>query len=420
MEHLLAQTFAVFVMLAILSILILVHEFGHFSVARFFGFQTPVFGFGLPFGPYAVLGKKWGTEFRVYACLLGGFVAIPELGDESSTHEETFGLQLKPFRKFPIWQRICVALAGVTFNVIFAYFVMAAMLFSFGEPTQPTIVHSLIESNPIAKEAGIHIGDQIREIDGYTVTTTDEAVHLLVARKMQEVSVKVIRDGKDMLVPMTTNKDGKVGMALVSKGPISYHKVDGGFFNVLLLAGERLWVLTASMLDAMGQMVVGVASGGHAGGVNGQPAFSVQDLHGVLAVIKIGADIAQQDWSQLFLFTIMISVDLAIINVLPWPALDGWHVFAMLIEAVRGKPMHDTTHGEIVKWGFISLLVLMAVVMVNDITALVTGKLDLKKKDKTQIEAPVDEKPSLKTPPAEEALKEETSKNSQVPAPATP
>lgn len=382
--ELLAQTFAIVVMLAILSILILVHEFGHFSVARYFGFQTPVFGFGLPFGPYTVIGKKWGTEFRVYACLLGGFVAIPELGDESSTHEETFGLQLKPFRKFPIWQRICVALAGVTFNIIFAYFVMAAMLFSFGEPTQPTIVHSLIESNPIAKQAGIKIGDQIREIDGLTVTTTDEAVHLLVARKAQEVSVKVIRDGQEMIVPMVTNKDGKVGMALISKGPISYHKVDGGVLNLLGLAGQKLWVLTASMVEAMGQMVVGVASGGHAGGVNGQPAFSVQDLHGVLAVIKIGADIAQQDWSQLLLFTIMISVDLAIINVLPWPALDGWHVAAMLIEAVRGKPMHDTTHGHIVKWGFISLLVLMAVVMVNDVTALLTGKLDLKKKAKDQ------------------------------------
>lgn len=413
--ELLAQTFAVVIMLAILSILILVHEFGHFSVARFFGFQTPVFGFGLPFGPYAVLGKKWGTEFRVYACLLGGFVAIPELGDESSTHEETFGLQLKPFRKFPIWQRICVALAGVTFNIIFAYFVMAAMLFTFGEPTQPTIVHSLIESNPIAKEAGIKIGDQIREIDGHTVTTTDEAVHLLVARKLQEVSVKVIRDGQEMNIPVTTNKDGKVGMALISKGPISYHKVDGGIFNIMILAAEKLWILTASMLDAMGQMVVGVASGGHAGGVNGQPSFSVQDLHGILAVIKIGADIAQQDWSQLFLFTIMISVDLAIINVLPWPALDGWHVAAMLIEAVRGKPMHDTTHGEIVKWGFISLLVLMAVVMVNDITALVTGKLDLKKK-KESIQAPKDEAPLAE--PTSESKPAET-ENSQALAPAT-
>ena len=96
-------------MLAILSILIIVHECGHFLVARFFGFQTPVFGFGLPFGPYVAIGRRWNTEFRIYALVLGGFVAIPELGDESAVSEEVFGLKLNPFKKFPIWQRMLVA-----------------------------------------------------------------------------------------------------------------------------------------------------------------------------------------------------------------------------------------------------------------------------------------------------------------------
>ncbi len=99
-----AQALAIFVMLAILSILIIVHEFGHFSVARFFGFQTPVFGFGLPFGPHWTIGHKWGTEFRIHALLLGGFVLIPELGDESSLQENNLSIVLKPFRKFAIWE----------------------------------------------------------------------------------------------------------------------------------------------------------------------------------------------------------------------------------------------------------------------------------------------------------------------------
>jgi len=77
------NSLAVLVMLGILSILIIVHEFGHFSVARLFGFQTPVFGFGLPFGPSWIIGRRWDTEFRIHAFLMGGYVAIPELGDES-------------------------------------------------------------------------------------------------------------------------------------------------------------------------------------------------------------------------------------------------------------------------------------------------------------------------------------------------
>src|ERR1700722_14540063 len=116
MNAFLLHSLGVFCMLGILSVLIIVHECGHFSVARFFGFQTPIFGFGLPFGPHWVVGKKWGTEFRIHACLLGGYVAIPELGDESNA--DAFGALTQPFRKFPIWQRALVAVAGVAFNVL--------------------------------------------------------------------------------------------------------------------------------------------------------------------------------------------------------------------------------------------------------------------------------------------------------------
>jgi len=158
-------------MLAILSVLILVHEAGHFFVARFFGFQTPVFGFGLPFGPHWVLGRRWGTEFRIHACLLGGYVAIPELGDESNAKEENYGAPLKPFRKFPIWQRALVAFAGVGMNIVFAYLVMFVMLSSVGQPTQPTVVYSLIKENPIAANAGVTVGDRVTAVDGEKVET---------------------------------------------------------------------------------------------------------------------------------------------------------------------------------------------------------------------------------------------------------
>ncbi|HND67561.1 MAG TPA: site-2 protease family protein, partial [Candidatus Obscuribacter sp.] len=134
------QFLFILLMLGVLSVLIIVHECGHYLVARFFGFQTPVFGIGLPFGPHVVVGQRWGTEFRIYACLLGGFVAIPELGDETNAgaSSEAFGVDLNPFKKFPIWQRALVAVAGVTFNVIFAYFLMVVMLLALGRPIDMT------------------------------------------------------------------------------------------------------------------------------------------------------------------------------------------------------------------------------------------------------------------------------------------
>ncbi|HEY9784972.1 MAG TPA: M50 family metallopeptidase [Candidatus Obscuribacterales bacterium] len=381
-----AQFFAVLVMLAILSILIIVHECGHFLVARLFGFQTPVFGFGLPFGPSWTIGHRWGTEFRVHACLLGGYVAIPELGDESN--QDAFGTPLKPFRKFPIWQRALVAFAGVGFNMLFAWLVMFVMLFSLGQPNQALGVQKLAPEIPIATNAGVKPGDEILAINGVKVTTSEEAIRYLTSHKASPIELSIMRPVEEggekgqpakkipMTLKMTSNADGKVGMVLGGVGPTTYTKVEGNFIEILGLAWTKLWTLTFGMLDALGQMFHGLFTG--AKGAGGTPAVGIQDLHGVLAVVKIGADIAQQDWSQLFIFTVMISMDLAIINLLPWPALDGGHLAFMAVEAVRGRPMGERAQGEIVKWGFISLIFLMVVIMVNDVSALMTGKLDFK------------------------------------------
>ncbi len=374
----LLEAFAVFVMLGILSVLIMVHEFGHFSVARAFGFQTPVFGFGLPFGPYWTLGSRWGTQFRIHACLLGGYVAIPELGDESNAREENYGIPLKPFRKFAIWKRALVAFAGPGFNILFAYLVMFFMYASLGQPSQATVVERLPAENPIAASAGVLVGDRILSIDSTTVASPDDVVRYLGQRQHTQVVLHMERKGQAVAISCITNDSGKVGMALISKGPVSYQKIDGNILQIAGLSWERMWKLTWSMIDALGQMFQGIFH--TARPAPGQHTVGVEDLHGVLAVIKIGADIAKQDWSQLFLFTIMISLDLAIINLVPWPGLDGSHLAFMGLEAVRGRPMEERAQGEIVKWGFISLLVLMAVIMVNDVRALLTGELDLKMK----------------------------------------
>ena len=373
----LVQIFAVLVMLGILSVLIIVHECGHFSVARFFGFQTPVFGFGLPFGPHWVVGKKWGTEFRIHACLLGGYVAIPELGDESN--QDAFGVPLKPFRKFPIWQRALVAFAGVGMNIIFAYLVTLVMFFSMGQPNYSTTIGALPEDNPIAALAGVKVGDELLAIDDYQITSSTDAVNYLGSHKKTPVTLHLSRDKQPVALEMTTNPNGKVGMQLEDKS-LTYRKMTGNPVEVAGQALNQLGKWTWSMIDNLVQMVQGLASGGKSSG-NGHRAIGFQDLHGVLAVIKIGADIAQQEWSQLLIFTIMISMDLAIINLVPWPALDGGHLAFMTIEAIRGRPMGEQAQGEIVKWGFMGLMVLMVVIMANDVTALLTGKLDIKKRD---------------------------------------
>ncbi|MBN8659771.1 MAG: site-2 protease family protein [Candidatus Obscuribacter phosphatis] len=380
------QALGIFLMLAILSVLIVVHECGHFLVARLFGFQTPVFGVGLPFGPYISLGRKWNTEFRIYAFLLGGFVAIPELGDETnaSSSSEAFGVELNPFKKFPIWQRALVAVAGVTFNAIFAYFLMVVMFFSVGRQVEQTYVSALDPSNPIAKQAGVLAGDDIVALDKHPVTSTHEVIAYLGNRKSTPVTLSLIRDGKPLDLVMTTSPKGKVGMVLGQK-PAQYIKIDAGPVETLGLAGSELVDRTRLMVVGLAEMVQALTPdfGPAQPGAPPKPGF--KNLHGVLAVVKIGAGMVQIDWRSMFMFTIMISMDLAIINLLPWPALDGGHLAFMLVEAIRGKPIEERAHGEMVKWGFLSLIALMVLVMVNDVSALMNGELDIKPEMKEKL-----------------------------------
>lgn len=455
----LTQVLSVLLMLAILSSLIIVHECGHFLVARFFGFQTPVFGFGLPFGPYITVGKAFETEFRIHACLLGGYVAIPELGDESARDMEAYGVaalpaagmhegdvlskeataeptassegtaphephivttdveipidpphapnkdnpygvELKPFKKFPIWQRALVAFAGVGFNIIFAYLIMVTMLLTVGEPVPATYAGDTYKSNPIAMNAGIKKGDHIISIDNQPIKTPDEIISYLTAHKSQPVVFNLEREGKKLDINMTPNANGKVGLGLEVR-TAKYERVDRPIMEVLVLAYQKVCDYTKMMIEALSKLPAGIANQiMHVGKPLAAGEPGIQDVHGIFAVIYIGKDIAQQDLNQLFIFTVLISMDLALLNLLPWPALDGGHLAFMLYEAIFGKPVGEKAHGEIVRWGFMSLLVLMAVIMVNDLTALVTGKLDFKKKDQAQQEQKM-KQPDAQPVPAE-------------------
>lgn len=401
-------------MLGILSVLIIVHECGHFSVARLFGFQTPVFGFGLPFGPSWTVGQRWGTEFRIHALMLGGYVAIPELGDESQASTDAFGVEMKPFRKFPIWQRALVAFAGVGFNIGFAYIIMLSLFLTVGQPiATKTIVSDLPPGNPIAAQAGVKVNDEFVSIDTTPIKSNEDVINYLGQHKDTPVKLNLLREGKPVQVEVTPNSSGKVGMALVS--PVTYVKYkDASAFTIAGDAWNRLWKITGDMVNGLGELVKGIASGGKASSP-GKPAVGMNDLHGVLAVVYMGKDIVK-DWSALAMFTIMISMDLAIINLVPWPALDGGHLAFMTFEAVRGKPMGERAQGEIVKWGFISLLALMAVIMVNDVKALLSGDLDFKKKAKQQQKAPAADPSKTDGKPALENKSDPTAVNTAAPA----
>ena len=382
--------------LAIISLMIIVHEFGHWIVARRLGFQTPIFGFGLPFGGYLKLGKWKETEFRFHWFVLGGYVAIPELGDESSEETLKEMPNLKPLSSFPVWKRACVASAGVVFNLIFAYLMCLIMVATIGPPSSKgnvVITHLLdsapasgdkdFMSNPIAKNAGLEAGDVILKVNHMGIKDPAQVVQIVKASPLKEVLFKIkrtklVNDKKTsevLRIKVIPNKEGTIGIGLGLARNSEYDKPSRNPFVWLGQAGVILIDWTVTMLFGLWLMIMNLF------GISpvGTPKIGADDLHGIIAIVSVFAQAITIDPREVYRWSALISVNLAIINLLPIPALDGGHLLFMFIEKVRGKRLAESIQQKAIQTGFFLLLILMFFVLFNDIKGLISGKFDLSK-----------------------------------------
>jgi len=453
-------------MLILLSVLVLVHELGHFGVARMFGIRVDRFGFGLPFGP-TLFEKKWGnTTVCIHALLLGGYVAFPDDDPDSDIPKDD------PDRisNRPVWQRALVITAGVAANALIAYlivlFVAAA---SHGVPSGKynVFVDGLQPDKTLsANHIGVKKDDKIISVNGMAIDspikfiqvaqlskkydnyaslekisnqekkildknpslksfkpdqpiskgikvnlpaeTPEEAISLpetaLAGVKKIEPEGEILSENQQKLRNNLVNKkyyltDGKItvkDLALATSDTVhplmiivdrngknvelkTAYPNSKGFIGVKLKSEEviipvknpvsavtKSWSYLSRniyyMVSGLGMIVTG--------------QIPLQDLHGIVAITKIGGDIIEQKgmWDGLLL-TALISIDLAIVNLLPIPALDGGHLVFLLIEKLRGRPVDEKMQEAFAKYGFLFLIGLMILIIFNDIVALVTDKL---------------------------------------------
>lgn len=457
---------SIIVMLLLLSVLILVHEAGHFLAARFFKIKVDKFGFGLPIGP-TLYETKWGdTKILIHAFLLGGYVAFPD-------DEKDCGLAADSPERFanrPIYQRAIVVSAGVFANIVcaFAFVFLTAALWGH----MPSGKYDIYVKDIIAPksekaleniwQSGIEKKDKIVEINGTKINNTfslltfiqlsktddgkvdksfvdanfnklkklnppilrDEVIPSGVAIRLPEqeleapISIerkvlkgmkqykdiqvhltqnqKKLRDelkGKSAYVsggkytmndvafaisdnsrpinitvernkkiinlkPVLANKKGLIGIKLEAKEiliPTTTPK------SVLVIGSKFLYDNTYMMVYGLYQIFTG--------------KIPLKDLHGIVAITKVGGDvIANQGIFSGLLLIAIISMDLAIVNFLPIPALDGGHIMFLIIEKIKGKPVDEKIIEKISNVGFWLLIGLMFFVIFNDILGLITKK----------------------------------------------
>lgn len=390
------------IVLAMISIMIIVHEFGHWIVARRLGFQTPVFGFGLPFGPAIKLGNWKETEFRFHWFVLGGYVAIPELGDESGDEILKEMPHLKPMKSFPVWKRAAVASAGVAFNILFAYLICLVMVATIGPPSAKgnVVITNLMDSenstvngnfkpNSIAKNAGLVPGDVILQANFKDIKDPSQLVNIVMSSPERIVVLKIKRPYIEnekkkfeiLNVKVIPNKDGMIGVGLGLASNGEYEKPSRNPLMWILQAAQVLLEWTINMIIGLFLMImniVGIAPGG-------SPRINADDLHGIIAIVSVFAQAITIDFREIYRWTALISMNLAIINLLPIPALDGGHLLFMFIEKLRGKKLADSIQQKAIQTGFVLLIMLMFFVLFNDIKGLISGKFNLMQEKKENI-----------------------------------
>lgn len=467
------------IMLFLISLLILVHEIGHFAAARLFGVRVSKFGFGLPIGP-TLFKTKWGnTEILIHAFLLGGYVSFPddeEVKDGENQKEENKEEEKEEilpldsperFRNKAPWQKAIIVSAGVFMNVIFAIFLTmlaAAWYHKLPTGTSDVCIKEIITENNSSNivNSGAKAGDKIKSINGIKTTNSYKFIFVVqkskyfdgivdntvvtnklndlkklnpnvdfenvikkdtkillpemtpekplnitesvasgyekyqtnevnltkeeialrdkleskkeyvleediepenIARALSDsfkpITIVLDRNGEEIILNnIYTDKTGVLGIKLETK---EIFTEINNFKDVITCSLSYLWTNTKLMGYGLWQLVTG--------------KIPMSEMHGIVVITKVGSDIIET-YGMLngLLLTAIISIDLAIINLLPIPALDGGHLMFLALEKILGREIDEKITENIGRFFFLLLIILMVYVIFNDIFALVTHK----------------------------------------------
>lgn len=358
----------------ILAILVIVHEFGHFIIAKKSGIRVDEFGFGFP--PRALkLFKRGETLFTLNWLPFGGFVKI--FGENPSDIENNGSNKGRSFVDKSKWTQAAVLVAGPFFNLLFAWIILSFM-FIFGAPTvynetqskyiqDPYVAVVEISKDSPAQTAGVLVGDKIMYLkyqnNTYQIKNSEEISNIFVGRGTESFILGFERKGELLerdVIPAYGLYEGQnspaLGVALdtVGKLKLPIHKA-------VWTGLERTWELSTATVEFLFDLVRGLFTGDKS---------NLESVTGPVGIVPVVGDALQIGFSFLVIVTALISINLAVINLLPFPALDGGRLLFILIESIKGSPLNP----KMTQWantaGFLVLIALMLVVTVRDVAHL--------------------------------------------------
>lgn len=361
----------------VLSALVFVHELGHFIAARRFGVKAEEFGFGFPpriWGIYKDSAGKWKqvrggrevkdspkTIYSVNWIPLGGFVRIKGENGEGENESDSFASR-------PIWQRAAMLSAGVTMNIILAAAIITAGLMigmpqaldGIGQSAKVTDkkiqVAQILPDSP-AVRAGIQLGDAIADINGQSFAGAEELQRFVDEHAGEELNYKISRERQEITLKITpeiiteTGKGG-IGVAIVETGIVRYP-----WYLALWEGIKTTFFLVWAIIVAFFELLKGLIMG------RGASA----ELAGPVGIAALTGQAARMGLVYIMQFAAMLSINLAVINFFPFPALDGGRVLFLAIEKIKGSPVRRELEAAIHNTGFALLMLLVLLVTFRDV-----------------------------------------------------
>jgi regulator of sigma E protease len=352
------MTNSLFAFVVVLGILIFFHELGHFLIARLFGVGVEKFSLG--FGP-RLIGKKLGiTDYRLSLVPLGGYVKM--VGEEPDEELDPKLLPLS-FTHKHVLKRMLIVFAGPLFNILLAVLIFFVMAASVGILILKPSIGMVKEGSP-AHQAGFQKGDVITAIDGTAVDSWEEMADLITHSGGRTLEITLSRPTGDVVLrvapELTTTKNllgediRRYVIGIGTAGETYSRKL-----TFLEAAADSLRQ-TYNIVELMVVIVAKLLTGG----------ISIDTVGGPIMIAQMAGDQAKAGVGSLFQFIAVISVNLAVINLLPIPVLDGGHLLFFLVEAVKGRPVNIKVREVAQQVGMVLLIMLMILVFYNDITRL--------------------------------------------------
>ena len=354
--------------LVVLTVLVFVHEMGHYLVARWCGVRVEVFSIGFGSELYG-WNDRVGTRWKLSAIPFGGYVKMfgeqPNPGDdEALSPEQNEQSEAVSFRTKSLGRRSAIVFAGPLANFLLAVVLMAGLFMAVGQPFTPTDISEVVPESAAAR-AGLRPGDVIKKINGTDIERFEQIIRIVQFAPGRPLSISVEREGRSVELAAVAERVeqtdrfgniqviGRLGIKR-SGTDVSYVRYDPA--SAVWRAGGETLLITANILDALWQIIVGTRT--------------AEELGGPIRIAQISGDMWQSGIENVLMFMVILSINLGLINLFPIPMLDGGHLLFYAVEALRGRPIGARAQDFGFRIGIAMVFALMIFVTWNDLVQM--------------------------------------------------